>query len=224
MKKSTLTKDEMRKVRKVFFVYLIIALLAVSFLTIVTFIDESNRYNSHEHWDWCYTYEYEDDAFYDRHFGGGLVESKMDCSNVKYESAFSYALDRYLNNFVPFGICLIILFVLPLIGVLHSKVYERRIEISKLPPAPTKEYRIRCNVCGHVYCYTDYDLSQNVKNASLGLLGALGAIFSIFGGTIFQTHHLQGQSDRYLDKTVDFEKCPKCNSRNTTVVAIEIQK
>jgi len=222
MKENNLTKDEVRKVRKVFFIYLIIALVVVTLLTAITFIDESSYYNSHEHWSYCYAYEYEDDAWLDE-LHGGLIESKMDCFKVEYESAFSYALDRCFD-FVPFGVCLIILLVLPLIGFLHSRAYARRIEISKLPPVPVKEYRVRCNVCGHVYCYTDNDLSQNVKNAGLGLLGALGALFSIFGGTIFHTHHLQRQSDRYLDKTVDFEKCPNCNSRNITVVAEEIQK
>ena len=79
------------------------------------------------------------------------------------------------------------------------------------------EHRIRCNVCGHIYCYTDKDLAQNAQNAGLGALSAIGSLASTLGGgTIFHTHHLQSQADRYTDKIVDFKKCPKCNSTNIT--------
>ena len=79
----------------------------------------------------------------------------------------------------------------------------------------TNEHRMRCNVCGHIFCYTDDDLAQNTKNASVGALSAIGALASTLGGgTIFHTNHLQGQADRYNDKIVDFNRCPNCNSTN----------
>lgn len=84
------------------------------------------------------------------------------------------------------------------------------------------EHRIRCNVCGHIYCYTNKDLSQNAQNAGLGALSALGSLASVLGGgTILHTHHLQGQADHYTDKIVDFKKCPKCNSTNITELTDE---
>lgn len=75
------------------------------------------------------------------------------------------------------------------------------------------EHRMRCNVCGHVFCYNDEDISKNSKNAGLGAISAIGGLASILGGgTIFHTHHLQGQADRYTDKIVDYNRCPSCNS------------
>lgn len=77
----------------------------------------------------------------------------------------------------------------------------------------SNERRMRCNVCGHVFCYNDEDVSKNLKNAGVGAISAIGGLASIFGGgTIFHTHHLQGQADRYTDKIVDYSRCPSCNS------------
>lgn len=80
------------------------------------------------------------------------------------------------------------------------------------------EYKMKCNVCGKVFCYTDEDLKKNATNAGMGALTALGGLASALGGgTIFHTHHLQGQSDRYTDKIVDYNQCPYCHSRSLSV-------
>lgn len=80
------------------------------------------------------------------------------------------------------------------------------------------EYKMKCNVCGKVFCYTDEDLKKNATNAGMGALSALGGLASALGGgTIFHTHHLQGQADRYTDKIVDYNQCPYCHSRSLSV-------
>lgn len=77
------------------------------------------------------------------------------------------------------------------------------------------EYKKKCNVCGKIFCYTDEDLKKNAQNAGMGALTALGGLASALGGgTIFHTHHLQGQSDRFSDKIVDYDQCPYCHSRD----------
>lgn len=79
------------------------------------------------------------------------------------------------------------------------------------------EHRMRCNVCGHIFCYTDEDVKKNAGNAGMGAIAAIGGIASVLGGgTIFHTHHLQGQADRYNDKIIDYGRCPSCNSTNIT--------
>lgn len=80
-----------------------------------------------------------------------------------------------------------------------------------------RERRMRCNVCGHVFCYTVEDLKKNAGNASMGAISAVGSLASVLGGgTIFHTHHLQGQADRYTDKIIDYNRCPSCHSTNIT--------
>jgi uncharacterized membrane protein len=50
MEENVLTKNEASKVRKVFFAYLLIALIAVVFITITSIIDDASYYdNNHEH-------------------------------------------------------------------------------------------------------------------------------------------------------------------------------
>lgn len=78
------------------------------------------------------------------------------------------------------------------------------------------EYTKKCNVCGKVFCFTDEDVKKNALNKGLAALSSLGALASLGGGTIFHTHHLQGQADRYTDGVVDFDQCPYCHSRNVS--------
>ena len=81
------------------------------------------------------------------------------------------------------------------------------------------EHRMRCNVCGHIFCYTDEDVMKNTANAGMGAIAAIGGLASVLGGgSIFHTHHLQGQADRYNDKIVDYSRCPACNSTNITEI------
>lgn len=94
---------------------------------------------------------------------------------------------------------------------IYEKELVRRGDIS--------EHRMRCNVCGHIFCYTDADLKKNVENAGIGTISALGSLASILGGgSIFHTHHLQGQADRYTDKIIDYTRCPACHSSNITEI------
>lgn len=89
--------------------------------------------------------------------------------------------------------------------------YNERIEAERL----ASEHRMRCNVCGHIFCYTDDDVKENTKNAAIGAITAIGGLTSTLGGgTIMHTHHLQGQADRYTDKIVDYSRCPVCHSMN----------
>lgn len=86
-------------------------------------------------------------------------------------------------------------------------------EAEKAIPCVAKEHRMRCNVCGHIFCYTDADVKENASNASMGAIAAIGGLASALGGgSIFHTHHLAGQADRYTDKIVDYSRCPSCKS------------
>ena len=96
---------------------------------------------------------------------------------------------------------------------------DNLVELCDQKEKQNSEYRMRCNVCGHIFCYNDKDISKNLKNAGVGALSAIGGLTSILGGgTIFHTHHLQGQADRYADKIVDYSRCPSCNSTDISEI------
>ena len=86
------------------------------------------------------------------------------------------------------------------------------------------EYKMKCNVCGKIFCYTDEDLKKNAENAGMAALSAVGSLASTLGGgTIFHTHHLDGQRDRYSDKVVDYNQCPNCHSRDISIYTGDIK-
>lgn len=79
------------------------------------------------------------------------------------------------------------------------------------------EYRMKCNVCGKIFCYTDEDLKENSDHAKTQTIAALGALAATLGGTTLQTHHLAGQANRHASKIVDYTQCPHCHSRSISV-------
>ena len=77
-----------------------------------------------------------------------------------------------------------------------------------------KEYRKKCNVCGHIFCYTDSDIYRNKRLAQEAKSNANMAVLEALGGTRLASNQQSAAADRALDKIVDYSKCPKCNSTN----------
>lgn len=83
------------------------------------------------------------------------------------------------------------------------------------------EYIKRCKVCGHIFCYTDKDVSDNTVNAVAGVFGALGQIGAALGGTMLDMHVAASQNERIQNKITDFNKCPVCHSTNLEFITRE---
>lgn len=77
-----------------------------------------------------------------------------------------------------------------------------------------KEYRVKCETCGHIYCYTQSDLEANLKHAKKALGASVMSFGNAVSGTQYGFHANEERSQRELDKMVDYTKCPKCNSRS----------
>ena len=77
-----------------------------------------------------------------------------------------------------------------------------------------KEYRMHCNVCGHIYCYNRADIDRNnekLRQAKReGSLAALNAL----AGSSYHMYEQHKQMDNSLSQIVDYTRCPKCNSTN----------
>ena len=78
------------------------------------------------------------------------------------------------------------------------------------------EYRKRCKVCGHIFCYTQHDLN---KNAQIKKDAEWESNMSI-AKTLFVSNVAGGQSQQSAydleARIVDYSKCPKCGSSNLT--------
>lgn len=81
-------------------------------------------------------------------------------------------------------------------------------------PDYNEETRVKCDTCGHTYCYTQADLDENKRNADAAVRSSTLSVLNAFGGTQLGTHANMAQAERAVDKIVDFSKCPKCNSRS----------
>lgn len=83
------------------------------------------------------------------------------------------------------------------------------------------EHRLKCNVCGKIWCFSDADIKNNINNSALSGLAAIGGIASALGGTTAQQHLNYDISERSASKVVDYWQCPSCHSKDYTVLTQE---
>ena len=81
-----------------------------------------------------------------------------------------------------------------------------------------KEYRMRCNVCGHIYCYTEGDLIRSKNNAIKAAAGTMGSITAAVGGSRIDMYAQGARADAARNAIVDYGRCPHCNSTNVSSV------
>lgn len=88
-------------------------------------------------------------------------------------------------------------------------------------PAEDKEYRKRCNVCGHIFCYTDKDIKENEKNAKIVERNRKSAVVNALVGTSIQSSMDTANADRMAARIIDFNRCSKCNSTDLSEITKE---
>lgn len=86
------------------------------------------------------------------------------------------------------------------------------------------EHRMKCNVCGHVYCYTDADLQRNVDNYRAAASSYKASAWNFFGGTTVGAYADSARGDKFIDAVVDYTKCPKCSSHDIKELTAEVYK
>jgi hypothetical protein len=83
------------------------------------------------------------------------------------------------------------------------------------------EFRKLCQSCGHIFCYTTFDVANNQRLAAQANLQHQSAIFNAIGGnsaaSAIQTMSAQNQAKGI----VDFNKCPQCGSISLKLLSKE---
>ena len=75
-----------------------------------------------------------------------------------------------------------------------------------------RERRMRCNVCGSIFCYSYQDLLRNQELAKQAKNAAIrGALSTIATSQILGAQE-QAEADRKLAQIRDYTHCPNCNS------------
>ncbi len=106
-----------------------------------------------------------------------------------------------------------------------QELYDGRYQVVDLFEAREKaekaEIRKRCNVCGHIFCYNQADIKKNIDNAKSAVWSGMGQIAGAVGGayTTSAVNHTNAQNS--LNKIVDFNRCPQCNSIDLAIISDE---
>ena len=92
-----------------------------------------------------------------------------------------------------------------------------------IAPVPVKEqeYRKRCNVCGHIFCYTDKDLARNKELLGEVTQARRMAVLEALGGTRFASNQNTDRADNMESRIIDYSKCPKCNSSDLVEISAD---
>ena len=75
-----------------------------------------------------------------------------------------------------------------------------------------QEIRMKCKVCGNIYCFTGRDIKNSKSNEFQSGVAALGGIMSAFSGSAIGTYMNTKMSDESASKAIDYTRCPKCGS------------
>ena len=106
-----------------------------------------------------------------------------------------------------------------------EKEYLGEYEIEKDNPDNVRvkdiEYRKRCNVCGHIFCYNEADIKKNQSNAKAAMWSSIGGISGALGGAYAASAVNNSNAQNSLNQIVDFNRCPKCNSTNLSTLSEE---
>lgn len=94
-------------------------------------------------------------------------------------------------------------------------------EIAVEKPDPNKEIRKRCNVCGNVFCYTNADVKKNVQNAKSAMWSSVAQIAGGLSGAYAASAVNQTNAQNSLNRIVNYNKCPNCNSTNLAIISDE---
>lgn len=76
------------------------------------------------------------------------------------------------------------------------------------------EYRMKCRVCGKVWCFTNFDLAKNRANQINATNSELFSYANKGAGNTFRGYMDKAEADRAASKLVDYSKCSECGSRD----------
>ncbi len=105
-----------------------------------------------------------------------------------------------------------------------SKTKKIVLQGNKVVMEDFEEIRMKCNVCGHIFCYSGLDVKQNIqheKDAQKSALRSLGQ--ALFTNQI-SSQLSANETQRHMDKIVDYSHCPKCHSADLVQITAEEAK
>ena len=98
-----------------------------------------------------------------------------------------------------------------------TELIEKYRPQSKAEPT-ISEFRMKCNVCGNIFCFTKKDLENNSKNYKSAVLSSAAGLAGAFSGQYAASAVYQQNATQAMGAVVDYNKCPKCNSTDIALL------
>ena len=105
----------------------------------------------------------------------------------------------------------------------NGKLLKIDMDTGKAEVIPTQdtEVKVKCNTCGHVYCYNLSDLQRNRQLAKGALVDSVLGVTEAVGGTRIGSQVANARAESKLDKVVDYSRCPHCHSTDVRTISKE---
>lgn len=87
-------------------------------------------------------------------------------------------------------------------------------KVQALAKSQKDGYRKKCEVCGHIFCYTFEDLEKNQRLAKSAVNSSMTALTGTMAGYHASSATNLQSAENKLSRIVDYTKCPKCGSKN----------
>ena len=102
-----------------------------------------------------------------------------------------------------------------------AEVVEILPEPVKVNPEMKKEIRMKCQVCGHIFCYSLQDVQKNLEKAENAQKAIANISKSLNNNSIFSAMQQQQMVEKDLATIVDYSHCPSCHSTSLIQISDE---
>lgn len=105
-----------------------------------------------------------------------------------------------------------------------SKTKKMVVQGDKVIMEDFEEIYMKCNVCGHVFCFSGLDVKQNIQHEKDAQRSALRSVGQALFTNQISSQMSANDAQRHMDKIVDYNHCPKCHSADLVQITAEEAK
>ena len=87
-----------------------------------------------------------------------------------------------------------------------------------------EEIYMKCNVCGHVFCFSGLDVKQNIQHEKDAQKSALRSVGQALFTNQISSQLSKNEAQKHMDQIVDYSHCPKCHSADLVQITAEEAK
>ena len=132
-----------------------------------------------------------------------------------WETVAEYGFYIIFAAFICYSIYCIVIWIKA-----KKHTYQTSPSISSTSAKTTadKELRFRCNVCGHVFCYTQEEYNRNENQKKAEFIGQMATGLQRGLGNNYAANEARKATAGIRNGIKDYSKCPHCNSSDISQI------